>query len=48
MQLNNSKFTKQTNWDAVLSLAKNAIGEDKENYRKDFVQLVEKAKQLKP
>jgi Ca-activated chloride channel family protein len=48
MQLNNSKFTKQTNWDTVLLLAKNAIGEDKENYRKDFVQLVEKAKQLKP
>jgi len=48
MQLNNSKFTKQTNWNTVLLLAKNAIGEDKENYRKDFVQLVEKAKQLKP
>ena len=48
MQLNNSKFTKQTNWDTVLLLAKNAIGEDKENYRKDFVQLVEKAKELKP
>jgi len=42
MLLRNSEFKQQSKYDFVVSLATNAIGKDKEGYRKEFVQLVER------
>lgn len=43
MLLLNSEFKQQSSYDNVLSLASEAKGDDKEGYRSEFIQLVEKA-----
>lgn len=43
MLLRNSAFAQQASYKDVISLAGNALGEDKEGYRKEFVDLVRKA-----
>lgn len=44
--LRNSSFKGNSNYNAVLSLAKTSLGTDLKNYRNDFVNLVNKAKSL--
>lgn len=44
MLLRDSQFKQQSTFNQVISLAKEAIGQDKEGYRAEFVHLVEKAK----
>lgn len=46
MLLRNSSFKQQASYKNVISLAQNAIGTDSEGYRKEFVQLVQKATTL--
>lgn len=46
MLLRNSSFKQQASYKGVISLAGNAIGADKEGYRKEFVQLVQSANSL--
>jgi Ca-activated chloride channel homolog len=41
MILRDSKFKKNSNYRQVISLAKNAKGEDREGYRSEFIRLVE-------
>ncbi len=43
MLLRNSSFKQQSTYKEVINLAGNAIGTDKEGYRKEFVQLVQRA-----
>ncbi len=43
MLLRNSEFKQQSNYNNVALIARNAIGKDKEGYRKEFVELVERA-----
>jgi Ca-activated chloride channel homolog len=47
MLLRSSKFKGDASFDAVTDLAKYAIGKDAEGYRKEFLQLVEKAADIK-
>ena len=44
--LRNSSFKQQATYKNVVSLSENAIGTDTEGYRKEFVQLVQKATTL--
>jgi Ca-activated chloride channel homolog len=46
MLLRNSSFKQQATYKNVISLAQNAIGTDSEGYRKEFLQLVQKATTL--
>ena len=46
MILRNSLFKKSASIKNVISLANNAIGSDTEGYRKEFIQLVQKATPL--
>jgi len=46
MLLRDSKFKGNSNYDSVLSLAKNSMGKDEFGYRKEFLGLVQKAKSL--
>lgn len=48
MLLRGSEHAGQTNWDTVLEIAGPAIGEDKNGYRAQFVELVKAAKQISP
>jgi Ca-activated chloride channel family protein len=43
MMLRNSTFKQQASYKEVISLAENAVGTDKEGYRKEFLQLVKNA-----
>jgi Ca-activated chloride channel family protein len=43
MLLRNSSFKQQASYKEVISMATNAIGADKEGYRKEFLQLVQSA-----
>lgn len=47
MLLRNSKYKAQSSYNQVLELAKNALGEDKEGYRKEFIRLVELSEKIK-
>ena len=47
MLLRNSKYKAQSSYNQVLELAKNALGEDKEGYRKEFIDLVELSEKIK-
>jgi Ca-activated chloride channel homolog len=47
MLLRNSKFKSAASFEMVTELANNALGKDPEGYRKEFVDLVEKAAALK-
>ena len=46
MLLRNSKFGGQVNYDLLLELASEGIGDDKNDLRKEFVELVKKAKAI--
>ncbi len=46
MLLRNSEFKKNASYHSVIELAKNALGNDAEGYRKEFVTLVETAESL--
>ena len=46
MLLRNSSFKQQASFDQAYKLAKNALGDDKEGYRKEFLQLLEEAGKL--
>ncbi|MFK8303400.1 von Willebrand factor type A domain-containing protein [Capnocytophaga stomatis] len=46
MLLRNSEFKAEASYQQVINLAKNALGKDKEGYRKEFIRLVESAKLL--
>ncbi|MBV7441588.1 VWA domain-containing protein [Weeksellaceae bacterium TAE3-ERU29] len=46
MLLRDSKHKGNANWKQVIDLAKNALGEDKDGYRKEFIRLVESAELL--
>ena len=46
MLLRNSSFKQHASFKNVISLASNAIGTDAEGYRKEFVQLVQRATSL--
>jgi Ca-activated chloride channel family protein len=43
MLLRNSEYKGNSTYRSVLSLAENALGDDTEGYRKEFLQLVSKA-----
>ena len=43
MMLRNSSFKQQASYKEVISMAENALGTDKEGYRKEFLQLVKNA-----
>ncbi len=44
--LRDSKFKAQASHDNCLTLARQAVGEDKDGYRKEFLLLVERSKNL--
>jgi Ca-activated chloride channel family protein len=46
MLLRNSSFKQQASYKEVMSMAGNAIGTDKEGYRKEFLQLVQSANSI--
>ncbi len=46
MLLRHSKYHGSATFDAVLELAQEGIGRDEGGYRKEFVELVRKAKEL--
>ena len=46
MLLRDSKFIADSDYDAVIKLAKKSKGKDKNGYRKEFLELVKKAKSL--
>ncbi|RFM28607.1 vWA domain-containing protein [Deminuibacter soli] len=46
MQLCDSKFRGTLDYNGILKIARNAVGNDTENYRSEFVQLVQKARSL--
>jgi len=46
MQLRRSAFKGTTNYPMILELAEGAVGEDKDGYRREFVELVKKAQAL--
>ncbi|ATA90240.1 vWA domain-containing protein [Capnocytophaga stomatis] len=46
MLLRDSEFKAEASYQQVIDLAKNALGKDKEGYRKEFIRLVESAKLL--
>ncbi len=46
MMLRNSSFKQQASYKEVISMAENAVGTDKEGYRKEFLQLVKNANSL--
>ncbi len=46
MLLNHSAFVQNASYRQVLSIAGNAIGNDKEGYRKEFIELVKKSETL--
>jgi Ca-activated chloride channel homolog len=46
MLLRNSSFKQQASFDQAYILAKNALGDDKEGYRKEFLKLLEEAGKL--
>jgi Ca-activated chloride channel family protein len=46
MLLNNSEFKQGSSFDNARKLAGNAIGSDEEGYRKEFLELIKKAKRL--
>ena len=46
MLLRNSSFKQQASFEQAYLLAKNALGSDKEGYRKEFLQLLEEAEKL--
>ncbi|MDT9500274.1 vWA domain-containing protein [Capnocytophaga canimorsus] len=47
MLLRNSEFKANSSYEQVINLAQNALADDKEGYRKEFIRLVESAKLLK-
>ena len=44
--LRNSEFKGNANYDLVSSLARDALGEDPEGYRGEFISMVERARSL--
>ncbi len=46
MLLNHSAFTQDASFRQVLKMATNAMGSDKEGYRKEFIELVKKSERL--
>jgi len=46
MLLRNSAYKQNASYDAVIAMAKNAMGKDADGYRKEFINLVEKASSL--
>jgi Ca-activated chloride channel family protein len=46
MLLRNSSFKQQASYKEVISMAENALGIDKEGYRKEFLQLVKNANSI--
>lgn len=46
MMLRNSSFKQQASYKEVISMAENALGTDKEGYRKEFLQLVKNANSI--
>ncbi|MDG1854010.1 MAG: von Willebrand factor type A domain-containing protein [Verrucomicrobiales bacterium] len=46
MLLRNSKFSGQVNYDLLLEIASEGIGKDKNGLRKEFVELIKKAKSI--
>jgi Ca-activated chloride channel homolog len=46
MLLRDSEFKADSNFSKVLEMAKGSVGEDSEGYRKEFIELVKKAKDL--
>ena len=48
MLLRGSEQVGQTNWDSVLEIAGSALGDDKQGYRAQFVEIVKAAKQISP
>lgn len=46
MILRGSKFAGHANYDSVLELAEESLGENPESYRSEFVELVKQAKSL--
>ena len=46
MMLRNSSFKQQASYKEVISMAENAVGADKEGYRKEFLQLVKNANSI--
>jgi Ca-activated chloride channel family protein len=48
MLLRGSEHAGQTSWDTVLEIAGSAVGEDRNGYRAQFVELVKAARQVAP
>jgi len=48
MLLRGSEHVGQTNWDSVLEIAGSTVGDDKNGYRSQFVEMVKMAKQIAP
>lgn len=48
MQLRDSKYCGSATFDAVLELAQEGMGRDEGGYRREFIELVRKARELKP
>jgi len=48
MLLRGSEHVGQTNWDTVLEIAGSSVGDDKNGYRSQFVELVKAARQVAP
>jgi Ca-activated chloride channel family protein len=46
MLLRESEFSQEANIDSVLKLARNAMGDDDERYRREFIRLVESSRFL--
>ncbi len=46
MLLNGSAFRQESSYEQVLTIASNAKGTDRQGYRREFIELVQKAKQL--
>ena len=44
--LRNSEFKGNANYDLVMSLARDALGEDPDGYRGEFISMVERARSL--
>jgi Ca-activated chloride channel family protein len=47
LMLRESQYKGDLTYNEILKMAQNAVGSDKEGYRSEFIQLVEKAKLLK-
>jgi len=46
MILGDSQFTEEVSWQTVLQLAESSLGDDPSGYRREFLQLIQLAKQL--